>query len=42
MNQLKFDIIIKKGRVMDGSGNPWYHADVGIKAGRITASPPGS
>ena len=36
MNQLKFDIIIKNGRVMDGSGNPWYHADVGIKGGRIT------
>lgn len=37
MNQLKFDIIIKNGRIMDGSGNPWYHSDVGIKGGRIKA-----
>jgi N-acyl-D-amino-acid deacylase len=36
MNRLKFDIVIKNGRIMDGSGNPWYHADVGIKGGRIT------
>ncbi|MCJ7732047.1 D-aminoacylase [Candidatus Bathyarchaeota archaeon] len=31
-----FDLIIRNGRVMDGSGNPWYHADVGITGDRIT------
>ena len=33
----RFDLLIKNGRVMDGSGNPWFPADVGITNGRITA-----
>ncbi|MGA9028004.1 MAG: hypothetical protein WB440_18265, partial [Steroidobacteraceae bacterium] len=32
-----FDIIIENGRVIDGSGAPWYAADVGVRAGRIAA-----
>jgi len=28
-------VLIRNGRVMDGSGNPWVHADVLIKDGRI-------
>lgn len=32
-----FDILIIHGRVMDGSGNPWTGADVGIREGRIVA-----
>ena len=32
-----FDIIIKGGRVVDGSGNPWYRADVAVTKGRIAA-----
>ncbi len=31
-----FDLIIKNGRVMDGTGNPWFHADVAIKDGKIS------
>ena len=31
------DILIQNGRVVDGSGNPWFHADVAIKDGRIIA-----
>lgn len=31
----KFDIVIKHGRIVDGSGAPWYEADVGILDGRI-------
>jgi len=31
-----YDVIIRNGRVVDGSGNPWVWADVGIKGDRIT------
>ena len=32
-----FDIVIVNGHVMDGTGSPWYSADVGIRAGHIAA-----
>jgi dihydroorotase/N-acyl-D-amino-acid deacylase len=32
-----FDLLITNGRVIDGSGAPWYRADVGITGDRITA-----
>lgn len=32
-----FDILITNGRVLDGSGNPWLRADVGIRGDRIAA-----
>ena len=31
-----FDILIKNGCVVDGSGNPWFKADVGVEKSRIT------
>ncbi|HET7694832.1 MAG TPA: D-aminoacylase [Vicinamibacterales bacterium] len=33
----RFDVLIRGARVMDGSGNPWLRADVGITGDRITA-----
>ena len=30
-----FDIIIKNGRVVNGSGNTWFWGDIGIKGGKI-------
>lgn len=33
----EFDILILNGRVIDGTGNPWYYADIGITGNRITA-----
>jgi len=32
-----FDILIKNGRILDGTGNPWYSADIGIRGDRIVA-----
>jgi N-acyl-D-amino-acid deacylase len=32
-----FDVIIKNGRILDGSGGPWYAADIGIRGDRIAA-----
>jgi imidazolonepropionase-like amidohydrolase len=32
-----FDILIRGGRVLDGTGNPWYRADIGITGDRIRA-----
>jgi N-acyl-D-amino-acid deacylase len=32
-----FDLVIRNARVIDGTGNPWYRADVGIQGGRIAA-----
>lgn len=31
----KYDVVIRNGRVLDGSGNPWIHADVAIEDGRF-------
>jgi N-acyl-D-amino-acid deacylase len=33
----QFDILIRGGRLMDGSGNPWHAADVAITGDRIAA-----
>lgn len=33
--QDSYDLIIRQGRIVDGSGNPWFLGDIGIRAGRI-------
>ena len=32
-----FDLLIRNGRIVDGTGSPWYAGDVGIRDGRIAA-----
>ena len=33
----EYDIIIHSGKIVDGTGNPWIRADIGIKADKIVA-----
>jgi N-acyl-D-amino-acid deacylase len=35
-----YDVVISGGKIVDGTGNPWYYGDVGIKGDRITAVTP--
>jgi N-acyl-D-amino-acid deacylase len=32
-----YDLVIRNGRIIDGTGSPWYAGDVGIRGGRIVA-----
>ncbi|HET7873066.1 MAG TPA: D-aminoacylase [Terriglobales bacterium] len=32
-----YDIVIRNGHIIDGTGSPWYAADLGIRDGRIVA-----
>ena len=31
------DVLIRNGKVLDGTGNSWYYADVAVKDGKIMA-----
>ena len=33
----RYDVLIRNARVLDGTGNPWLRADIGITGDRITA-----
>lgn len=35
--QAPYDLVIRNGRIIDGTGSPWYSGDVGIRDGRIAA-----
>ena len=32
-----YDLIVRNGHVIDGTGSPWYAADVAVKQGRVAA-----
>jgi N-acyl-D-aspartate/D-glutamate deacylase len=32
-----YDVVIRNGRIVDGTGSPWYAGDVGIRDGHIAA-----
>jgi N-acyl-D-amino-acid deacylase len=33
----RYDVLIRNGRIVDGTGNPWFEGDVAIRAGKIVA-----
>jgi N-acyl-D-amino-acid deacylase len=35
--QQAYDLLIRNGRIIDGTGSPWYAGDVGIREGKIAA-----
>jgi dihydroorotase/N-acyl-D-amino-acid deacylase len=37
LQRSSFDIVILNGHVVDGTGSPWYAADIGIRDGRVAA-----
>src|SRR6202142_3941568 len=32
-----YDIVIQHGRIVDGTGSPWYSGDIGIRQGKIAS-----
>ncbi len=40
-----YDLVFRNGKVVDGSGNPWFHGDVAVRGNRIAVVgrvPPGA
>jgi N-acyl-D-amino-acid deacylase len=35
--QEPYDVVIRGGQIVDGSGNPWFRGDVAIRGGKIVA-----
>jgi len=36
-NPVQYDILIKGAKIIDGTGNPWFYGDIGIKGDMIAA-----
>jgi N-acyl-D-aspartate/D-glutamate deacylase len=36
-DEKRFDVVLRNGKIVDGTGNPWFHGDVAIKADKIAA-----
>jgi len=35
-----YDVVISHGKIVDGTGNPWYYGDVGLRSDRIAIVAP--
>ena len=35
-----YDVVITNAKIVDGTGNPWYYGDVGVRGDRITTIAP--
>ncbi len=31
----QYDLLIRNGKIIDGTGNNWYYADIAVKDGKI-------
>ena len=38
--ETSYDVLIRHGHILDGTGNPWYAADIAIQGDRIAAIGP--
>lgn len=36
-SQTTYDVLIRNGKIIDGTGNSWYYADVAVKDGKIVS-----
>ena len=36
-DQPPYDLVIRNGKIVDGTGNPWYHGDLAVKGAKIAA-----
>ncbi|HET7035318.1 MAG TPA: D-aminoacylase, partial [Thermomicrobiaceae bacterium] len=36
----RFDLLIRNGQVVDGTGNPWFYGDVAVSGGKVVAVAP--
>src|SRR5215813_7883821 len=39
-----YELVLRHGKIVDGSGNPWFHGDVAVRGDRLVAVghvPPG-
>jgi N-acyl-D-aspartate/D-glutamate deacylase len=36
-DDLEYDLVIRNGRIVDGTGNPWFYGDVAVRGDRIVA-----
>src|SRR5688572_32112218 len=32
-----YDLLVRHGKIVDGTGNPWFHGDLAIRGGKIVA-----
>src|SRR4051812_200381 len=32
-----YDLVIRSGKIVDGTGNPWYHGDLAVRGRKIAA-----
>jgi dihydroorotase/N-acyl-D-amino-acid deacylase len=39
-NDAGYDLVITNARIVDGTGNPWYYGDVGVRGDRIATVAP--